>query len=85
MSSAAVPPLSAVGSTAGGIAKGRSKSPRGVSTLMYACQQGDVEKVRRLLRAQVSMLRKRHKLACFVAYTHIYRTLLLLGAPDSET
>ncbi|KAK9704248.1 Ankyrin repeats (3 copies) [Popillia japonica] len=61
MSSAAVPPLSAVGSTAGGIAKGRSKSPRGVSTLMYACQQGDVEKVRRLLRAQPTVLEKRDR------------------------
>lgn len=40
----------------------RVASPRaGVSPLMYASQQGDVEKVRRLLRAQVSVPLLIHK------------------------
>lgn len=36
-----------------------STKSRGVSTLMYACQQGDVDKVRRLLRVQVSVFLRR--------------------------
>lgn len=34
--------------------RGGSPPGRGVTALMYACQQGDVDKVRRILKAQVS-------------------------------
>nr|XP_022914006.1 ankyrin repeat domain-containing protein 12 [Onthophagus taurus] len=71
--------------------KTRVASPKGVTTLMYACQQGDVEKVRRILRVQpetISKVDRSGKTALHYCCTSDNKCaaqaadLLVMAAPD---